>query len=104
MSKAQTYSRKKDKHTLKNDKRDLLLDQRATVAVLKLCNAICATAKNKNNSGTQARKERLEPPPELLRVAGSKVSNHEIGEKANKYGKNNDLQNEARQRDVNSDL
>jgi hypothetical protein len=104
VTEAEGNSSKNDDNTLKDDKRDLVLDQITIITLTELSNTVDAPSKDKDDGTRETSKEGSLTPAEGLGMTRSPVSNHVVREGGDEDDKDDNLEDKTGHRDVNTNI
>lgn len=104
MSEAESDGSKDNDDTLKDDERNLMLDQVAIVTLTELSNTVDASSEDKDDGSRETEEEGSHAPAESLSLTGSPVSDHVVGESGDEGNEDNDLEDKTSHGDINTNL
>lgn len=93
----------KDNHdTLKDDERDLVLDELTIITILQLGDTVDASSEDQDDGGRETGKEGLEAPAKVGGETRAHVADHVVAESDDEEEENDDLQDQTSHRDVDT--
>jgi hypothetical protein len=104
VAEAESNSSKNDDNALKNDKRNLMLDQITVITLTELSNTIDASSEDKNDGSGKTSKESSLTPAESLGVTRSPVSNHVVREGGDEDNKDDNLEDKTSHGDIDTNV
>jgi hypothetical protein len=104
VSEAESDGSKNDDNTLKDDERNLMLDQVTIVTLTELSNTVDASSKDKDDGRRETEEENSHAPAKSLSLARSPVSDHVVGESGDEGNEDDNLEDKTSHGDINTNL
>lgn len=104
VTEAESNSSKDNHDTLKDDERNLVLDELTIITILELSNTVDASSEDKDDGGRETGKEGLEAPAKVGGATRAPVSDHVVAESDDEEEEDDDLQDQTSHRDVDTNI
>jgi hypothetical protein len=102
VTKEESNSGNNNDNTLKDDERNLMLDQLTIVSLAELSNTVDTSSEDENDGSRETNKESNHAPTKSLSLPRSPVSDHVVGEGDDESNEDNDLEGKTGHGDINT--